>query len=332
MLDGRLVFPREPLVRLEGPLPVLQLLETPILNLINFSSLVCTNGARMKWVANARCIEFGLRRAQGPNGALTASKYSYLGGFDGTSNVLAGQKFGVPIVGTHAHSFVMSYETEKDLGDNRYLKGVDILAKALEYRTKLGWNDTNMSELYAFVAYACAFPTKVVALVDSYSTLGSGVKNFIAVYLALHELGYQKQENTFYGVRLDSGDLAKLAHESKLLYKHAGDVTGFDLSHLKVFASNDINEPLLHKLNAIEGGHEIDVFGIGTNLVTCQAQPALGMVYKLVEINTVPKIKLSDEREKTTLPGEKQILRVYDSDRAPIFDLLCLFSEEAELK
>lgn len=133
MRDGRLVFPREPLVRLEGPLPILQLVETPILNLINFASLVCTNGARMKWTAgeHIRCVEFGLRRAQGPNGGMTASKYSILGGFEGTSNVQAGFKYNIPIVGTHAHSFVMSYETEEDLGDNRYLKGVDILEKAL---------------------------------------------------------------------------------------------------------------------------------------------------------------------------------------------------------
>lgn len=158
--DGRLVFPREPLVRLEGPLPILQLMETPILNLINFASLVCTNGARMKWTAgeNKTCIEFGLRRAQGPNGAMTATKYSYLGGFDSSSNAHAGFKFGIPIVGTHAHSFVMSYESEKDLGDNRFIKGVDILEKALAYREKLGFNDTELCELYAFVAYACSFP------------------------------------------------------------------------------------------------------------------------------------------------------------------------------
>ena len=139
--DGRLVFPREPLLRLEGPLSVLQMMETPLLNLINFSSLVCTNAARMKWIAgeNKRCIEFGLRRAQGPNGAMTASKYSYLGGFDASSNAQAGFKFGIPIVGTHAHSYVMSFETEKDLGENRFIDGVDILQKALVYREKLGW-------------------------------------------------------------------------------------------------------------------------------------------------------------------------------------------------
>ena len=166
----------------------------------------------MKWLAGdkVRCVEFGLRRAQGPNGAMTASKYSYLGGFEGTSNVEAGFKYGVPIVGTHAHSFVMSYNTEKDLGDNRFLNGTDVLALALEYRTKLGWDHTTVSELYAFVAYACSFPNSFVALVDSYSTINSGVKNFLLTYLAMHDLGFtgKSDKPSIYGVRLDSGDLA----------------------------------------------------------------------------------------------------------------------------
>lgn len=126
--DGRLMFPREPLLRLEGPLVILQLLETPLLNLINFASLVCTNAARMKFLAgeDKSCIEFGLRRAQGPNGATTATKYSYMGGFDGTSNDYGGYLFGVPVVGTHAHSYVMSYDDNVDMvKDFKFLDGVD---------------------------------------------------------------------------------------------------------------------------------------------------------------------------------------------------------------
>jgi nicotinate phosphoribosyltransferase len=223
----------------------------------------------MKWAAGdkVKCIEFGLRRAQGPNGALTASKYSYLGGFEGTSNVEAGFRYGVPIVGTHAHSFVMSYNNLEDLGDNRFLKGVDVLEKALVYRQKLGWEETELSELYAFVAYACSFPLQFVALVDSYSTLNSGVKNFIFVYLALYDIGYTGKEQSLYGVRLDSGDLAMLSKESKKLFKQAGEKFGYDLSHLKVTASNDINEKTIEKLK--QENHEIDTYGIGTNLVTC---------------------------------------------------------------
>ncbi len=136
--------------------------------------------------------------------------------------------------------------------------------------------------MYAFISYACSFPNRFIALVDSYSTLNSGVKNFIVTYCALYELGYTGKDraNTSYGVRLDSGDLALLSQESKKLFRHAADATGFDFSHLVVFASNDINENVLKSLN--KTGHEVDSFGIGTNLVTCQAQPALGMVYKLV--------------------------------------------------
>jgi nicotinate phosphoribosyltransferase len=294
----------------------------------------------MKWCAGekVRCVEFGLRRAQGPNGAMTASKYSFLGGFDGTSNVEAGFKYGIPIVGTHAHSFVMSYNSEEDLGESRYLNGVDILEKALAYRTKLGFTSTEINELYAFVAYACSFPRNLIALVDSYSTMASGVPNFLVVYLALYDLGYTGREEvrSAYGVRLDSGDLAKLSIESKALFARVGEQLGYDLSHLLVVASNDINEKSIIELK--RDGHRVDMFGIGTNLVTCQAQPALGMVYKLVEIKGTATVKLSEEPTKTTLPGEKQIIRVYTSEESaegstlkPAFDLLCLAKEVEEM-
>lgn len=203
----------------------------------------------MKFLAgeNRSCIEFGLRRAQGPNGAMTASKYSYLGGFDGTSNDYAGFLYNVPVVGTHAHSFVMSFDSADAITDHKFLDGVDILEKALQYRSELGWEKTELSELYAYVSYACSFPNNFIALVDSYSTLNSGVKNFLCVYLALHDLEYK---NGKYGVRLDSGDLAYLAAESKKLFIETGKKYNKDFSHLIVFASNDINEKVLRKLNS----------------------------------------------------------------------------------
>ena len=176
---------------------------------------------------------------------MTASKYSYLGGFDGSSNDYAGYLYGVPVVGTHAHSFVMSFDNVERIKDHKYLKGVDVLERALHFRSELGWEQTELSELYAFVSYACSFPNYVIALVDSYSTLNSGVKNFLCVYLVLHELGFREGK---YGVRLDSGDLSYLSIESKKLFKHAADKYGYDFSHLTVFASNDINEGLLRKL------------------------------------------------------------------------------------
>ncbi len=239
------------------------MLETAVLNLANFATLVCTNASRMKNIAGPgkTCVEFGLRRAQGPNGGLTASKYSYLGGFDGTSHVYAGYLYGIPISGTHAHSYVMSFSKEADL-TKRTIKDVDILEKALKYIAELNWEDTELSELYAFVSYACSFPDALMALVDSYSTLNSGVKNFLVVALALDDIGHKP-----IGIRLDSGDLAQLSKDARRMYKEVADKFGRDFSYLKIVASNDINEESLYKL--AEVGHEIDMFGIGTNLVTC---------------------------------------------------------------
>lgn len=192
-LDGTICHPNEPLLRLEGPFALLQLLETPILNLINFSSLVATNASRMKMTSgpNVSCVEFGLRRAQGPNGAMTASKYAYLGGFVGTSNVYAGYMTGMSCLGTQAHSFIMSFEDESDVQHARTLDGVDLLDKALEYRNdKLNWPNTILAELYSFVSYACAYPDSFAGLVDTYDSKVSGIPNFLIVALCLADLGH----------------------------------------------------------------------------------------------------------------------------------------------
>lgn len=162
---------------------------------------------------NTKCVEFGLRRAQGPNGGFTASKYSYLGGFEGTSNVYAGFLCNIPVVGTIAHSFIMSFESENDIEHCRVLKNVDLLEACMKYRQELGWDQTNLSELYAFISFAYSYPTKFSALVDSYSTEKSGVKNFILVALVLDDLGYKAM-----GIRLDSGDLTQLSKFSKQLW------------------------------------------------------------------------------------------------------------------
>lgn len=275
---------------------------------------------------DTKCVEFGLRRAQGPNGSLTASKYAMLGGFDGTSNVQAGYNYGLPIVGTLAHSMIMSFETEEDCADSRIVppkdggEPVDILKAALAYREKLGWHSTQLRELYAFVSFGFAFPATYSALVDSYSTKESGVKNFLLVSLVLQDLGYSPLS-----IRLDSGNLAELSIFAKNLFKEVGDQLGRDFSHVKVVASNDINEKTIRSL--IGNKHQIDVFGIGTNLVTCQAQPALGMVYKVCEFRGLPRIKFSEEKEKTTIPGSKKILRAFNKENRPEFDVLCLESE-----
>ncbi|GBG26303.1 Nicotinate phosphoribosyltransferase [Hondaea fermentalgiana] len=311
MEEGSVVFPRLPLIRVEGPLGICQLLETTLLNLTNFSSLIATNAQRMRLAAGAdkKLLEFGLRRAQGPDGAMTASRYACVGGFDGTSNLLAGKLFNVGVAGTHAHAFVSSFRTVADLastkmGDEEFWEDVE------KKREELGFTNTNTSELVAFVAYAQAFPDSFLALVDTYDTLHSGVPNFICVALVLRDKFQRKPV----GIRLDSGDLSYLSRQARQMFKKYG------LEKAIIVASNDINEDVLQSLS--KQGHEIDSFGIGTNLVTCQAQPALGMVYKLVECNGQPCVKLSNEFEKTTLPGKKRVYRLIGKDSVALVDLM----------
>lgn len=318
--EGTVVFPVEPLVRIEGPLAVAQLVETPVLNLVNYASLVCTNAARFRLTVgkDKKLFEFGVRRAQGPDGALSASRYAYVGGFDGTSNVLAGQVLGIPVSGTHSHAFVQSYGGLDDLPDDTKVGDVDIKEAALHWRRVLGYDDHRVhdGELAAFVAYALAFPRGFVALVDTYSTLETGLKNFVCVALALADAGFQAL-----GVRIDSGDLAYLSRQARLLFDTlAADHQAPCLKAVKIVASNDINESVLLSLK--EQNHAVDVFGIGTHLVTCQAQPALGCVYKLVEIDNRPCIKLSNDIHKTTIPGAKTPFRLVSRDGVMLLDLL----------
>ncbi|KAJ1372637.1 Nicotinate phosphoribosyltransferase [Parelaphostrongylus tenuis] len=289
--EGSVVFPRVPLITVDGPLAVCQLMESTFLNLVNFASLVATNASRFRQAAGdkVQLLEFGLRRAQGPNGAISASRYCYIGGFDGTSNVLAGRLFGIPLRGTHAHSFICSFASDDDL-QVRFLRSMDgsveedLYSLSKEKRhwmmEKAEWgvleSEVNDGELAAFVAYAIAFPTSSIFLIDTYDVLRSGVINFVAVTLALFELGYRSV-----GCRIDSGDLAYLSKQvrSRLRMVAELEVTLHWIKFLKIVASNDINEETIISLN--QQSHEINSFGIGTHLVTCQKQPALGCVYKV---------------------------------------------------
>jgi len=308
--EGSVAFPRVPVIRVEGPLGVAQIMETAILNLTNFASLVATNAQRMRLAAglDKTLLEFGLRRAQGPDGAISASRYSYLGGFDGTSNCLAGSIFGIAIKGTQAHAFVTSFQGPENLNTTK-LDGKEFWSVVTGYRKKLGFNASKECELAAFTSYAQSFPTAFLALVDTYDTIVSGIPNYICVALALKEFGYKPL-----GVRLDSGDLSYLSLKARELLNLQG------LEDSIIVASNDINEQVLHSLE--KEGHAIDSFGIGTNLVTCQAQPALGMVYKLVECNGVACIKLSNEFEKVTIPGRKHVYRLFGETGLALCDLI----------
>jgi len=330
MKEGTICFPSVPLLRVEGPIGVTQLLETTMLNLVNFPSLVATNAARHKLAAGPGkvILEFGLRRAQGPDGGVSASRYTYIGGCDGTSNVLASALFNIPVKGTHAHAFVSSFLPKEVLAqpmlqhkDSDEKSNLGALAEAV--RRELGFVGTNSSELTAFVAYALAFPNGFLALVDTYDTLNSGVPNFLCVAVALHRIGYRA-----IGIRLDSGDLAYFSVQARARFRSLATRLGADYAWLgscTIVASNDINEETLCSLKA--QGHEIDQFGIGTHLVTCQAQPALGCVFKLVEYNGQPRIKLSNDIEKVTIPGRKEAYRLYGKTGQPIIDLLTDLSD-----
>nr|XP_018906224.1 PREDICTED: nicotinate phosphoribosyltransferase isoform X1 [Bemisia tabaci] len=344
--EGSVVFPRVPLIRVEGPLIIVQLLETTFLTLVNFASLMATNAARYRLAAGRRIklLEFGLRRAQGPDGGLSASKYAYIGGFDGTSNVLAGKMFNIPVKGTHAHAYITSFnnltELQVKLAERRFLNIYDIvmneqmllnrltgqeenlLDRCIEWRDKIlpvlnfSSNEASDGELAALVSYAIAFPDGFMALVDTYDVKRSGLINFCAVALALSDLGYRA-----IGIRIDSGDLAYLSNKAHEVFQKVANQFNIPwFSELEIVASNDINEETILSLN--EQNHKIDCFGIGTHLVTCQRQPALGCVYKLVEINGTPRIKLSHDVAKVTMPGCKSAYRLYGVEGHALIDLL----------
>uniref|UniRef100_A0A182R018 Nicotinate phosphoribosyltransferase n=1 Tax=Anopheles farauti TaxID=69004 RepID=A0A182R018_9DIPT len=526
--EGSVAFPRVPLIKVAGPLIIVQLLETTLLTLVNYASLMATNAARYRMVAgkHIHLLEFGLRRAQGPDGGLSASKYSYIGGFDGTSNVLAGKLFNIPVKGTHAHAYITSFTGIDELKTRVLLHkedgtSRDLLELAMEHRAALAsvldvsTDESSEGELAAMVSFAIAFPDGFMALVDTYDVksdklLGeaeedqtdtvvcdslcagrlhgpdeeeslhppntvtgmlpeipeeecngcctedeenhcpeqhpepepegeeepapeaeeqqeeeqqiqdredindlpppaitvedeeanagdesvqppakesdengnediedqnvvkaeedleekaagteeivesqddeivapegedeiircancealntmihhlksvgksfrSGLLNFCAVALALNDQGYRA-----IGIRIDSGDLAYLSCLARETFERIAE--RFKLpwfSKLTIVASNDINEDTILSLN--EQGHKIDCFGIGTHLVTCQRQPALGCVYKMVEINNQPRIKLSQDVGKVTMPGSKNVFRLYGADGHALIDLL----------
>jgi nicotinate phosphoribosyltransferase len=276
--EGSVVFPNEPLLRVEGALLPAQLLETALLNIVNFQTLVATKASRVVRAAEGKTVlEFGLRRAQGVDGGLTASKAAYLGGCHATSNVLAGKLYGIPVKGTHAHSMVMAYGDEAE----------------------------------AFRAYARSQANNLTFLVDTYDTL-EGVRNAIKIAKAL-------PVGTPFGVRLDSGDLAALSKSVRALL----NANGF--MNAKIVASSDLDEYAITKLN--EQGAEIDVYGVGTNLVTCSDQPALGGVYKLVAIQNAKgvmedRIKVSENSIKTSIPGRLNTVRYFNASGTPVMDML----------
>jgi nicotinate phosphoribosyltransferase len=281
--EGTVVFPHEPLVRVRGPIAEAQLVESALLNLINFQTLIATKASRVVIAAGGDpVLDFGLRRAQGIDGSLSASRAAYIGGCAGTSNVLAGAMYGIPARGTHAHSWVMSFPTEEE----------------------------------AFRVYAEVMPNNALLLVDTYNTL-EGVRHAIEAGKRMRENGQELA-----GIRLDSGDLAYLSIEARKML----DAVGFP--KVRIAASNDLDEHLIVSLK--QQGARIDVWGVGTRLVTAYDQPALGGVYKLTAIREAGgewryKIKLSEQAIKISNPGILQVRRFFQDGRA-LGDMI--FSED----
>ena len=269
--EGTVVFPGEPILTVKAPIMQAQLVETAILNNINFQTLIATKAAKIRYAAKSDVVmEFGLRRAQAPDAGIYGARAAVIGGCDSTSNVLAGKMFDIPVSGTHAHSWVMNFK----------------------------------DEYTAFKAYSDVYPENALLLVDTYDTLKQGVPNAIKVFNELKEKGYKPK-----GIRLDSGDLAYLSKKARAMLDEAG------FPDTLICASGDLDE---YSINSLKNqGAAINSWGVGTRLITSADMPALGGVYKLAAVvgkdgNIIPKIKISENVEKITNPGFKNIYRVYD--------------------
>ena len=267
--EGTMVFPGEPILTVKAPIMQAQLVETAILNMINHQTLIATKAAKVcHAAAGDNVMEFGLRRAQGPDAGIYGARAAIIGGCNSTSNVLAGQMFNIPVSGTHAHSWVMNFPSEYE----------------------------------AFKAYASVYPNAILLLVDTYDTLRSGIPNAIKVFDEEVKKGHKP-----IGIRIDSGDLAYLTKQARIML----DAAGYD--YVKICASGDLDERSISSLK--QQGAKIDSWGIGTKLITSAEMPALGGVYKLAGIEEngaiIPKIKVSDNSAKITNPGFKSIYRIY---------------------
>jgi nicotinate phosphoribosyltransferase len=284
--EGTAVFPLEPLIRVDGGLIECQIIEGMLLNTINFQSLIATKTARV-WLASGKgfIMEFGLRRAQGWDGAMSATRAAYIGGASGTSNTLAGKEFGIPVLGTMAHSWVMAFSGEEE----------------------------------AFRAYAELYPGRTVFLIDTYDTLKSGILTAVKVGKELAGRG----EN--FGVRLDSGDIQYLSTEVRRILDQAG------LNRAAITVSNDLDESIIEALTA--RGVPVNTWGVGTRMVTGGNDAAFTGVYKMAARKDpggplVPAMKFSDNPEKTTTPGIKQVRRIKDGQGMAVVDVLCLDDPE----
>lgn len=279
--EGEVIFPLEPILRVHGNIIETQIIETVLLNILNFESLIATKTSRMRSVTGKRkLIDFGLRRSQGWGGLL-ASKAIIIGGADATSNVLTAFENDVEVSGTQAHSWIQTFE----------------------------------DELSAFRKYAEIYPDSCVLLVDTYNTLKSGIPNAITVGKELEAQGHK-----LVGIRLDSGDLAYLSRKARKMLDDAG------LNYVKIAVSNQLDEYLIKSL--LDQDAPIDLFGVGTRLITAYDSPALDGVYKLSLFNEEPRLKISENIDKVNFPGLKKVYRYLQEDGSFYRDGIVLEDEE----
>lgn len=284
--EGTPIFPMEPVLTVTGPIIECQLIETMLLLTINHQSLIATKTARIVNAAQGRTVmEFGSRRAQGYDAANFGARAAYIAGAVGSANTYTDKTLQIPALGTMAHSYVQSFDTEYE----------------------------------AFLAYAKTYPNNTVLLVDTYSTLHSGIPNAIKVAKEyLEPKGYRLK-----GIRIDSGDLTYLSRASRVMLDEAG------LTDCKITASNSLDEYLIQEL--IRQGAKIDSFGVGERLITSKSDSVFGGVYKLSALQQdgkwIPKMKLSDNPQKTTIPGQKRLYRLFDKDNMAIADVITLDNE-----
>lgn len=294
--EGTVIFPREPMLKIIAPISQAQLVEPAVLNILNHQSLIATKTSRVCYAAgDAGVMEFGLRRAQGPDAGIYGARAAVIAGCVGTSNVLAGQMFDIPVKGTHAHSWIMSFP----------------------------------DEYTAFKSYSELYPNACLLLVDTYDTLKSGVPNAIKVFKEMREAG---KPLNFYGIRLDSGDLALMSKKARKMLDDAGFPDAI------ISASNDLDENLIQSLYS--QGAKITSWGVGTHMITSKGWASFGGVYKLAAVKGedgkfIPKIKISENPEKITNPGNKKIYRIYEEGKIRA-DLIALdeenFSEAEDLR
>jgi len=276
--EGEIFFPQEPILRVTAPRVEAQIVETFLLNTLNFQSMIATKASRVVLAAEGRpVVDFSARRVHGADAALKVARASYIGGCSGTSCTLAGRIYGIPVYGTMAHSYVMSFP----------------------------------SELEAFRAFSEDFPDNVLLLIDTYDTL-RGAENAVKIARELERKGYRLK-----GVRIDSGDLIELSKRVREILDRNG------LHDVKILLSGDLNEYKIAEL--LKKGAKADLFGVGTELGTSHDAPALGGIYKLVEDEIGPRIKLS--AGKLTYPGKKQVWRVFRSDGTLKEDIIALEGE-----